>query len=50
MRMMHYEANGIPYGRAAEVNLRNNHAHYILTWYVRAPFMPPPGLLTSIPQ
>ncbi|KEY65522.1 hypothetical protein S7711_08756 [Stachybotrys chartarum IBT 7711] len=33
MRMMHYETHGIPYGRPAEVNLRNNHAHYILTWY-----------------
>ncbi|KJZ75705.1 hypothetical protein HIM_04862 [Hirsutella minnesotensis 3608] len=33
MRMMDYEARGIPYGRAAEVNLRNNHAQYIFTWY-----------------
>ncbi|KAJ6444032.1 surfeit locus 1 [Purpureocillium lavendulum] len=33
MRMMDYEARGIPFGRAAEVNLRNNHAQYIFTWY-----------------
>ncbi|KAJ5937383.1 hypothetical protein N7454_004683 [Penicillium verhagenii] len=26
-------AKGIPIGRAAEVNLRNNHAQYIFTWY-----------------
>lgn len=31
---MDYEARGIPFGRAAEVNLRNNHAQYIFTWYV----------------
>ncbi|QPH17650.1 hypothetical protein C2857_002521 [Epichloe festucae Fl1] len=36
MRMMDFEARGIPYGRAAEVNLRNNHAQYIFTWYVFA--------------
>lgn len=28
------EAKGIPIGRAAEVNLRNNHVQYIVTWYV----------------
>lgn len=28
-----YEARGIPIGRVAEVNLRNNHAQYIFTWY-----------------
>lgn len=28
------EAKGIPIGRAAEVNLRNNHLQYIVTWYV----------------
>ncbi|OAA75150.1 Surfeit locus 1 [Akanthomyces lecanii RCEF 1005] len=33
IRMMEYEARGIPFGRAAEVNLRNNHAQYIFTWY-----------------
>ncbi|KAM5371623.1 hypothetical protein ACJZ2D_007903 [Fusarium nematophilum] len=33
MRMVDYEARGIPYGRPAEVNLRNNHAQYIFTWY-----------------
>jgi surfeit locus 1 family protein len=26
------EAKGVPIGRAAEVNLRNNHAQYIFTW------------------
>ncbi|OAA38664.1 Surfeit locus 1 [Beauveria brongniartii RCEF 3172] len=31
--MMEYEARGIPFGRPAEVNLRNNHAQYIFTWY-----------------
>ncbi len=30
--MVEYEARGIPFGRAAEVNLRNNHAQYIFTW------------------
>lgn len=29
------EAKGRPIGRAAEVNLRNNHAQYIFTWYVQ---------------
>lgn len=33
MRMTDYEARGIPFGRPAQVNLRNNHAQYILTWY-----------------
>lgn len=27
------ENKGIPIGRPAEVNLRNNHAQYIFTWY-----------------
>lgn len=31
---MDYQSRGIPFGRAAEVNLRNNHAQYIFTWYV----------------
>ena len=26
------EAAGIPIGRPAEVNLRNNHTQYIFTW------------------
>ena len=26
------EAVGIPIGRPAEVNLRNNHTQYIFTW------------------
>ncbi|KAG5983273.1 hypothetical protein E4U55_000351 [Claviceps digitariae] len=33
LKMMDFEARGIPYGRAAEVHLRNNHAQYIFTWY-----------------
>ena len=28
------EPKGIPIGRPAEVNLRNNHVQYIVTWYV----------------
>ncbi|KAK5955855.1 surf-like protein [Knufia fluminis] len=28
------EEKGIPIGRAPEVNLRNNHVQYIVTWYV----------------
>ncbi|KAJ5819802.1 hypothetical protein N7474_005393 [Penicillium riverlandense] len=27
------QAKGIPIGRAAEVNLRNNHSQYIFTWF-----------------
>ena len=27
------ELKGIPLGKPAEVNLRNNHAQYIFTWY-----------------
>lgn len=30
------EAAGIPIGRPAEVNLRNNHTQYIFTWYVQS--------------
>ncbi|KKY34965.1 putative surf1 family protein [Diaporthe ampelina] len=33
MQLMEYEQKGIPIGRPAEVNLRNNHAQYIFTWY-----------------
>lgn len=29
------QAKGIPIGRAAEINLRNNHAQYIFTWLVK---------------
>jgi len=29
------EARGIPIGRPAEVNIRNNHLQYIFTWYVK---------------
>jgi surfeit locus 1 family protein len=28
------ESKGVPIGRAAEVNLRNNHTQYIFTWWV----------------
>lgn len=38
---MNREAAGVPIGRAAEVNLRNNHTQYIFTWYSL-------GLATSI--
>ncbi|KAB8356579.1 hypothetical protein FH972_024159 [Carpinus fangiana] len=38
---MNREAAGIPIGRAAEVNLRNNHTQYIFTWYAL-------GLATSV--
>ncbi|KAK4452897.1 SURF1 family-domain-containing protein [Podospora aff. communis PSN243] len=31
--VLEMEAKGIPIGRAPEVNLRNNHAQYIFTWY-----------------
>lgn len=34
--MIDYETRGIPFGRAPEVNLRNNHAQYIFTWYTLA--------------
>jgi len=27
-----YQEKGVPIGRPAEVNLRNNHAQYIITW------------------
>ncbi|KAF7512348.1 hypothetical protein GJ744_001916 [Endocarpon pusillum] len=33
LRSYDREAKGIPIGRAAEVNLRNNHTQYIFTWY-----------------
>ncbi|BCS22921.1 cytochrome oxidase assembly protein SHY1 [Aspergillus puulaauensis] len=33
LEAMDREAKGIPIGRAAEVNLRNNHSQYIFTWY-----------------
>ncbi|OJJ34211.1 hypothetical protein ASPWEDRAFT_113743 [Aspergillus wentii DTO 134E9] len=32
LEFMDREAKGIPIGRAPEVNLRNNHGQYILTW------------------
>ncbi|KAL1876282.1 surf-like protein [Diaporthe australafricana] len=33
MQIMEYEQKGVPIGRPAEVNLRNNHAQYIFTWF-----------------
>ncbi|KAL2023514.1 hypothetical protein VTK56DRAFT_2122 [Thermocarpiscus australiensis] len=33
LQALDYVARGIPIGRPAEVNLRNNHAQYIFTWY-----------------
>ena len=38
------EARGIPIGRPAEVNLRNNHTQYIFTWYVLYPYRKPQTL------
>ncbi|KAK3363591.1 SURF1 family-domain-containing protein [Lasiosphaeria hispida] len=32
MQVLDFEHRGIPIGRPAEVNLRNNHAQYIFTW------------------
>lgn len=32
-KIYEYQEKGIPIGRQAEVNLRNNHAQYIFTWY-----------------
>ncbi|KAI1642835.1 SURF1-domain-containing protein [Daldinia loculata] len=33
LQTLDMESKGIPIGRPAEVNLRNNHAQYIFTWY-----------------
>ncbi|KAI0509244.1 SURF1 family-domain-containing protein [Xylaria bambusicola] len=33
LQTLDMQAKGIPIGRPAEVNLRNNHAQYIFTWY-----------------
>ncbi|KAI0425877.1 SURF1 family-domain-containing protein [Xylaria sp. FL1042] len=33
MQALEMQTKGIPIGRPAEVNLRNNHAQYIFTWY-----------------
>ncbi|KAI1116594.1 SURF1 family protein [Nemania sp. NC0429] len=33
MQALEMTSKGIPIGRPAEVNLRNNHAQYIFTWY-----------------
>lgn len=32
LQVIDMESKGIPIGRPAEVNLRNNHAQYIFTW------------------
>jgi surfeit locus 1 family protein len=34
LREYERQDKGVPLGRAAEVNLRNNHTQYIFTWYV----------------
>lgn len=34
MTIIDLESRGIPIGRSPEVSLRNNHAQYIVTWYV----------------
>lgn len=36
LQVYDYVDRGIPIGRPAEVNLRNNHAQYIFTWYARS--------------
>ncbi|KAI6381814.1 hypothetical protein MCOR25_001045 [Pyricularia grisea] len=36
LEVLEMQRKGIPIGRAAEVNLRNNHAQYIFTWYALA--------------
>ncbi|KAI0869714.1 SURF1 family-domain-containing protein [Hypoxylon argillaceum] len=33
LQAIEMQSKGIPIGRPAEVNLRNNHAQYIFTWY-----------------
>jgi hypothetical protein len=33
MQTLDMQTKGMPIGRPAEVNLRNNHAQYIFTWY-----------------
>ncbi|KAL8413629.1 hypothetical protein RB594_005043 [Gaeumannomyces avenae] len=33
LEVLDMQSRGIPIGRAPEVNLRNNHAQYIFTWY-----------------
>lgn len=32
-------ANGVPIGRPAQVNLRNNHLQYIFTWYALCSYL-----------
>ncbi|KAL1837065.1 hypothetical protein VTJ49DRAFT_4317 [Mycothermus thermophilus] len=32
-QLLEYLEKGVPVGRPAEVNLRNNHVQYIITWY-----------------
>ncbi|KAL2112804.1 hypothetical protein VUR80DRAFT_6375 [Thermomyces stellatus] len=33
LQMVHLQSRGVPIGKAPTVNLRNNHAQYIFTWY-----------------
>ena len=45
------EARGIPIGRPAEVNLRNNHTQYIFTWYASPPqALPNPNAFVAYPS
>lgn len=39
LQAIEMHSKGIPIGRPAEVNLRNNHAQYIFTWYVVPSFL-----------
>lgn len=39
MEALEMQSKGIPIGRPAEVNLRNNHAQYIFTWYNPPPII-----------
>jgi surfeit locus 1 family protein len=32
LQTMDMMENGVPIGRPAELNIRNNHAQYIMTW------------------
>lgn len=50
MQMIDYETRGIPFGRPAEVNLRNNHAQYIFTWYTLPPSSPDRFIVALTPS
>ncbi|KAF3915738.1 hypothetical protein AA313_de0209061 [Arthrobotrys entomopaga] len=43
LNIMDREPKGIPIGRQPEVNLRNNHFQYIVTWYVVTQLILPPS-------